>query len=59
MIIEYPRNLYFNEEAEKLAKILNSDPEEDWTYIVRNLPKNPRFSVIEVYDEENILAGHL
>ena len=58
MEFEHPRASYNNEKAEEIARILNENEPEGWTYVVRNIPKNPRFSFIEIYDEENEFAGY-
>lgn len=57
------KTLYTHEKAESIAKTL-SDSEKmfndnyEWTYIVKPIPENPGYSIIEVYDEENEFVAY-
>ena len=55
-IIKNTPNLFSPADAEEKAKELReSDP--DWTYTVRHDPKGTGYSLIDVYDEDNIFVG--
>ncbi|MBC8508774.1 MAG: hypothetical protein H8D34_28285 [Chloroflexi bacterium] len=43
--------LFEKEEARRIVDALNSDPEDDWTYVEVHDPKGTGYSRIEVYDE--------
>ena len=43
--------LFEKEEAQRIVDELNSDPEDDWTYVAVHDPKGTGYSRIEVYDE--------
>ena len=44
--------LFEKEEAQRIVDELNSDPEDDWTYVAVHDPKGTGYSRIEVYDED-------
>lgn len=45
--------------AIKLAVILNSDVEDEFSYVVVHDPKEVGYSFINVYDEDAIFVGKL
>lgn len=62
MLIKNIPTLMTPEKAEAIAARLN-DPEDDcaddWTYVVRHDPKGTGYSLIDIFDEDNILIGQI
>lgn len=51
--------LFQPEEADRIVKEANADPEDDWTYVVKHDPEGVGLSLIEVYDECGNYVGEL
>ena len=51
-LLNTPHKLFAPERAEIIAKTLNADPDDDWTYVVQHCPQGTGLSFIEIFDED-------
>lgn len=52
-----PAQLFPPAKAEEIAKALNADPDDDWTYTVIHAPEGRGLSSIEIADEDGEKIG--
>tara|TARA_R100000501_G_C2564363_1_gene73737 strand:+ start:375 stop:548 length:174 start_codon:yes stop_codon:yes gene_type:complete len=57
MIIESIEHIFSISKAVTLAEELNRD--DDWTYTVAEIEKNPGMARIVITDEDNYIVGNL
>ena len=58
-LINSTPKLYTPAKAEEKAENLNSNLDDDWSYVVKHDPKGTGYSLIEVYDEDGIFVTYL
>lgn len=58
-IHDYPHTFMTVAEADEMARILNSDPDDEWTYHAMHDPKGTGWSFVEIRDEDGETVGRL
>jgi len=57
--LQHTKTYYTPTEANDLALLLTSDPDDDWTYIANHDPKGTGSSFVDIYDEDGERVGTL
>ncbi len=57
--LQHTTTYYTPEEADAMALLLTSDPEDDWTYVANHDPKATGYSFVDIYDEDGEHVGTL
>lgn len=56
--LHHIHTIFAQEKAIEAAKVLNSDPDEDWVYVVENNPDPEKeAAIIRIFDEDNEFVG--
>ena len=57
-IIRHTPKLFKPEKAEEVAREMQ-EHDEDWKYVPRHDPKGTGWSLIDIYDEDDVLIGQV